>query len=1250
MDFATSAAATAGIGRAAGVAVTAWAGQLREAGDPGSLTRADSGAALDVTEADPAALTALFAGRPVRLRGLVPDRSGHAAALRRVRAIRDEVRGFHDQHGLDSGRLAVGIATWADPHGGTRRAPVLLRPLRLVARSPTEDDFELSLGAGYALNPTLVEEFSRDHGVAIDLPRVSELPADDVCEPVELYDRLRRGAACVPRLTVSHQLVLGTSTDAPRALAADLDGAGPALADHPVLAVLAGAAAAAEAVRGAPLSADLSGPDRIEPAEEFLALDADAAASSAIAAVLAGRDLAIEGGPGTGRTQTVANLAAALVAAGRTVLVLIANRQAAAELLSRLSGAGLAELAFDAAADPVGGRHRIAAAVTVAGHPASQAPDLSDLWRRLAEPRDRLARYAHTLHAQRPPWGVSVYDAQATLLGLPVEAASRVRFPHDVLAALHGDTLAEVREVVREWAALGGTTLTGLDTPWYGARVGTSADAVRAQRLAAELAEQTFPAARAALARVLTDAGLAVVDSVADWGAVLRLVSDVAQTERLLTAEVWQAPLPELIAATAAADTRPGSADRLGWQDRLAARRAARRLWQGGKPVGSELPDALTRAAAELAEWSRLASPRGESPDKPGAAARPRPVSGLAAAQKRYAELLDGLATLQLLLPDRDFIRLAPAVLDKTLHGLATDSVLRRLPRLGELAAYCSNLGLRPFLLDLHTRRLSADLAPLAFSYAWLSSVLAQVAATDPAYGGFDAAALRADLAAYRRADREHLASTPLRLRRRIRERTAAAIQAHPEQAAVVRAGTPSGPADGPAGLRRLLCDAPEVVLAAAPCWLMTPYAVPQLLPPGRLFDVVIVEEANTVSVPVAVAGLTRCARTVVVGDRRQLPPLPLRDTLGDRVPEGGVIDVDAEPTRRESSLLDALAPVLPRITLRSYRRCTDERLVAFAAATGYGGRLRSTPGPDRRDRLRYVPVPHRSGTPGQEDSVTAEVQKVVGLVLDHAVRCPEQSFGVVTLGPRHADRITAALRVALVGRPELGDLFRADAPERFFVKPCALLTGEVRDAVVFSVGLGKTPQGRPAYAFGPLGAEGGERLLTVGLTRARQRLTVVSSLVSTDLDPARLHRAGPRLLRALLRYAEVPELRRTCYAEAPPPDGLEVELRHRLRSAGLPVVTDYGLGAERISLALAAPDNPDRLVLAVSIDGPQWAATPTVRDRDRLAPEHLANLGWSPYRVLAPEFFRDPAGEVARIEAAYRAAVTQPRPDPAAP
>ena len=65
-------------------------------------------------------------------------------------------------------------------------------------------------------------------------------------------------------------------------------------------------------------------------------LDADSSQRNAIDTVLAGRSLVIHGPPGTGKSQTIANLIAALVASGRKVLFVAEKRAAIDAVLSRL--------------------------------------------------------------------------------------------------------------------------------------------------------------------------------------------------------------------------------------------------------------------------------------------------------------------------------------------------------------------------------------------------------------------------------------------------------------------------------------------------------------------------------------------------------------------------------------------------------------------------------------------------------------------------------------------------------------------------------------------------------------------------------------------------------------------------------------------------------------------------------------------------------------------------------------------------
>lgn len=126
----------------------------------------------------------------------------------------------------------------------------------------------------------------------------------------------------------------------------------------------------------------------------------------------------------------------------------------------------------------------------------------------------------------------------------------------------------------------------------------------------------------------------------------------------------------------------------------------------------------------------------------------------------------------------------------------------------------------------------------------------------------------------------------------------------------------------------------------------------------------------------------------------------------------------------------------------------------------------------------------------------------------------------MIALGIRHAERIDEMLRLALADHPGLEAFFAEDRPEPFFVKNLERVQGDERDSIILSIGYGKHRDGRMRYHWGPLLRNGGERRLNVAVTRARHRLTLVSSFSSRDVDPDRVtsaprewaKRAGIRL------------------------------------------------------------------------------------------------------------------------------------------
>jgi very-short-patch-repair endonuclease len=199
-------------------------------------------------------------------------------------------------------------------------------------------------------------------------------------------------------------------------------------------------------------------------------------------------------------------------------------------------------------------------------------------------------------------------------------------------------------------------------------------------------------------------------------------------------------------------------------------------------------------------------------------------------------------------------------------------------------------------------------------------------------------------------------------------------------------------------------------------------------------------------------------------------------------------------------------------------------------------------------------------------------------------------------------------------------------------------------------------------YHWGPLLRNGGERRLNVAVTRARHRLTLVSSFSSRDVDPDRVTSAGARLLCEYLEYTDAGG--EVSGGPAPQETGLnpfETDVARRLVGLGISVVPRFGVGGYRVDFAAAHPDEPGRMVLAIEADGASYRDSRSARDRDRLRKEHLERLGWTFHRIWSTNWFHDPASEVVKVQEAYQEAVSRaappaadvtagPGPDPGTP
>ena len=1245
-------------------AVAEWQRHLVDLGGRNTLLwfRDLPNATLDLTRAHPAGMAQLFSAGSAPLRLLLREPAALAEAERRARAIRSRTRALEEERGISSCYLALGMATWDHP-GAPRppAAPMLLRRLDITGAPKNPQELVLRIAPEIDFNSVFVKYVEVEHGIELDQAAIDDfLTSTSSADVNKVLAGIQRACEGIPGFRVDRRYVAGTFSYTKLPMVRDLTDQLATLAAHPVVAALAGDAdARAEVSAEAPPLVDR------DPQTERLVLDADASQQDVVEAARAGAHLVVEGPPGTGKSQTIANLIAALAADGRRVLFVAEKRAAIDAVVKRLDRVGLREMVLDAH-DGQGTRAATVAALVstmdavVGTDPVAQQdrPDLIAV-------RDELAGHRGAMHERREPWGVSVDEAQAAIAAFYAKKPaprSHAGIDPGELDAISATRRDELRDQLVGVAELGAWRTDGTPDPWYGGRVVGVQQAARTKELVTRLADGGLQEHRDLINALSDKVGLPEARTVLESEQQLELMSEAHGTLETFRPEIFHAPLDQLAFATGSSDFRKAHPADLGVFERRRLRKQARTLLRPGQPP-SDLHGVLVLAAGQQDRWKTVAG-KGSRPAAPADLARYVTAHERLREELEWlAQRLDGTGEGAALL-DTDF----DALQDRLRRLADAKDRLALLPTvIGSLDQLRAN-GLGELIDDLAARKVPASRVGAEFEFVWWRAVLGRIAELDPAYGSVDGAALRERAAAYLEADREHVHAGRTVVQASWADQVRRTMRDLPEQETLLRE---QARADRPLPLRELLPQAPELLTAIKPCWVMSPLLVASVLPPGVWFDVVVFDEASQIPPAEAISAIARGGQVVVSGDRHQLPPTSFFR---------GTDDVGDGMSATAESILDALAPLLPKRELTWHYRALDERLIAFANAQMYGGRLVTFPGVGDDTVVRLDVVDGADEATGAEDGgADAEVERVVRVVCDQVRQRPDESIGVIAFGQRHADRIETAIRDAAAREPRLATLLQEGAAEPFFVKNLERVQGDERDAIVLSVGYGRAANGTAPHRFGPISAEGGERRLNVAITRARRRMVMVSSFSGTELHPGRLHSRGGLLLRDFLLYAgsggaarrvqgddtapepareaagvvRGPDGRRRRAASSgsvldrpmlPPTPAVEVpalvrDLARRLRAEGLVVHPGWGTSKHRLDLAVEDPRRPGSLLVAIETDGPVYGSIESTRDRERLRVEQLRRLGWTHERVWTRDLFRDPGREVVRLAAAVHAA-----------
>ena len=444
--------------------------------------------------------------------------------------------------------------------------------------------------------------------------------------------------------------------------------------------------------------------------------------------------------------------------------------------------------------------------------------------------------------------------------------------------------------------------------------------------------------------------------------------------------------------------------------------------------------------------------------------------------------------------------------------------------------------------------------------------------------------------------------------------------------------------------IRKLFENSSEVIQSLCPCILMSPISAAQYLDPStKKFDVIIFDEASQLQTCKAVGAIARAENAIIVGDPKQMPPTNFFIT--NTVDEDNIEQEDLE-----SILDDGLGINMPQSYLNWHYRSNHESLIAFSNSQFYDNKLYTFPSlNDRESKVKLVRVNgtfERGRRRINEEEAKAIVKEIIHRFEDPKLR--KDSIGIVTFNISQQNLIDDLLSAACAKNKKL-DQWVNNGEEPLFIKNLESVQGDERDIIMFSVTYGPDENGKVSLNFGPLNRDGGWRRLNVAVSRARKEMIVFSSLMPEQINTARTKAEGVAALRNFLTFASSNRLtlsnEEVLLSNKEKNEVIE-SIVTELKNRGYNCDTMVGHSNFKIDVCVVDPEDENKYLLGILLDGDIYASSKYTRDREISQTDVLKSLGWKTIRIWSMDWWNNKEKQISKILDAINNAKNTPEPE----
>lgn len=307
--------------------------------------------------------------------------------------------------------------------------------------------------------------------------------------------------------------------------------------------------------------------------------------------------------------------------------------------------------------------------------------------------------------------------------------------------------------------------------------------------------------------------------------------------------------------------------------------------------------------------------------------------------------------------------------------------------------------------------------------------------------------------------------------------------------------------------VRKLIANYPREVFDLMPCWLASPESASAIFPMEKVFDLVIFDEASQCFVEKGIPAIFRGKQVVIAGDDKQLRPNDLYKVRWQEENDEDIAELDFD------SLLNLGNQYLMQIQLNGHYRSKNLDLIRFSNKHFYGERLKMLPDfkelNEKQTAIDYIKI---EGF-WQKNTNHEEAERVAQIVKKLLKDRPDIEIGVVTFNAAQQTYILDFLEAYALEH-------HFSIPDSLIVKNIENIQGDEKDVIIFSTVYAPDLKGKMNMNFGSLNAQGGENRLNVAITRAKEKIFLVTSIMPQQLRVEDSKNEGPRLLKKYLEYA----------------------------------------------------------------------------------------------------------------------------------